>query len=305
MKMVSDILTGQTAGDRQSGMTREARERQLLSNRIFGSYDRYKGYENQLKGYKNVADDSVLLLSPTGQMLSEMQSENIRGTFHAAERELYDYLGAMYDSGNPTYVLNAYDVLAAFYHDYGHLARVTNPREASQLREQIRQNTEGILLGDRVNEISTVLSPDEVMGILRDKRAEYVRLNKLEDVLAEYQASQTLEAQARKQSLTNDSTIPISLIESTNRQLLQMPNLPNNIFDVLQMPDLKGLTFDVDENAIKNRTQAVTNVYLQLKNGTTIPILRNLSNTGLTRDVTVMPGPEAMQALFEAFSPTQ
>jgi hypothetical protein len=77
------------------------------------------------------------------------------------------------------------------------------------------------------------------------------------------------------------------------------------VFDVLQMPGLKGLTFDVDEDAIANNTQAVTNVYIQLKNGGTIPILRNLPNTGLTRDVTVEPGQDAMQALLEAFSATQ
>jgi hypothetical protein len=142
------------------------------------------------------------------------------------------------------------------------------------------------------------------MTILREEREKYIRLNRLEGELSTYQTSQTLPLQALKQNLTNDATIPMALIEQTNSVLLKRPDLPNSVFEALQTPGFQGLTFDVDEEAIRNRTAAVTNVYLELRGRSPIKILEAV-NTGLPRDVRVATGQDTMQALLEAFSATQ
>jgi hypothetical protein len=313
LQLVTDVMTGNLIGKHASnpawpdvvfGKVNEEDTKVALSYRIQGAYNRYKDYEERIKGYKNVSENGVLLMSPNGKLLSELQAKQVTNNFHAAEKELYGYLAAMYDTKNPQFVLNAYDLLAGFYHDYGHFARVTDPRRASEMRARIREDTSGVLLGDWVADISTVFSPSEVMTILRDERAKYIRLNHLEGELSAYQASQTLPLQAIKQNLTNDATIPIALIEQTNAKLLGRPDLPNSVFDVLQMSGVQGLTFDVDEEAIRNRTAAVTNVFLEIRGRSPIKILEAV-NTGLSRDVRVVPGQDTFQALLEALSATQ
>jgi hypothetical protein len=304
LQMITDLMTGQQVGQRMSALSKEAQEKELLSHRIQGTYARYKTLEDRIRGYRNVSDNGVLLMSPAGQVLSDAQAMEVTGNFHAAEKELYDYLAAMYETKNPQHVLNAYDVLAAFYHRYGRFARVTDSAEAARMREEIRQGTKDTFMGDFVADISSVFSPSEVMEMLRAERSKYVHLNRLEGELLAYQHSQTLPLQAFKQNLTNDATIPMALIEQTNAALLKRPDLPNNILDALQMPGSQGLTFDVDEEAIKNKTAVVTNVYLELRGRPPVKILGAV-NTGLPRDVRVAVGQDTMQALLEALSATQ
>jgi hypothetical protein len=301
LQIVSDTLAGTRVGERIGPMTKEERAAMDFNNKVEGTYNRYKSFAETLNGYEAVNENGMLLLGPNRKLASDIQTENIISTYHAAENELYNYLALMYEMKNPDRVLDAYDKLALFYHRYGHFSRAT---QSPEMNARILKNTEGLLFGEQIAKASFVTGVDEIMEILREKREMYIHANHLEDKLLDYQASQTLPIQALKQNLTNDATIPMALIEQTNAKLLGRPDLPNNIFDVLRTPGMQRLVFDVDEEAIKNKTMAVTNVYIEMSGRPPVKLLE-VVNSGLPRDVHVEPGQEALNALLEAFISTQ
>jgi hypothetical protein len=301
LQMLTDFMTGQQIGHITSSMTKDELDRFSLMRRIEGTYDRYKKFEAIANNYRNIAGNGVLPIGSNGRVLSAAQAEDMTRSFHTAEKDLYDYLAAMYDTEDTSRVLGAYDLLAGFYHNYGHFARVTDAKEAAKIRAQAHQNMTGTLLGDWLADATAVYSPDEVMSMLREKRAEYIRLHTVAGELSAYQRSMTLPLLAVKQDSTNDMTIPLSLVERTNKALLATPSLPDNLFDLFNLPGFERVSFDVDEEAIKNRTAAVTNVYIDISGRGRVKLL-DAVNTGLPQDVHVMAGQDVTRALFEAFS---
>jgi hypothetical protein len=219
-----------------------------------------------------------------------------RRNFRNVEDALYDQLYYGHKAGNREEVVDIFKRLRDFYQEYGHLAKVTDNKDAAALRTQIHSNTEGLLFKNQLRRLSYTFTPSEIVGYINEQLEQYEAVGARDTTLS-----------AREQRQITDNTVgqALSFMQQINTGM-RGKGIPDEIYNWLRdnLPgERRSLVVDVDEQALKDGRAAVTNVYLDFGNSKRIHVVSQ-QNTGVQRDRKVLMSDDVVQALTEAFSAT-